>query len=713
MRRVLFTLSVAVASLMGQDLPSTLPEVRYHLTARPWKPLAIPREAYLNVIEGICRFSIRHQNEQGAIIDPFLKREHQYSTPYFALAAGVLLDAGRASDLKPAAIRAMEHATRSFSGGSEAIPDEHGEFFIPALTGALDLFRKHVSETVWNQWRERLRVPVARIARGGVNNWRTYAMKGEWMRALAGLADRDQARAYVAAQWRESQRNRILPDKWNLYWDHSSDPESHAVEAVGRGNLLALVQAGYDGPYAGEIRHAVERGSLSSLLLQDPTGQCPMNGRTDDHVFNDALYQLAFEVMAERSREQGNQRLASQYRRAAMLGFQSIGRWLRGDGEWAGSFYITKNRFPPEDRTGYQPASNYGNYNGAVMMHLGEAWLARRSNIAEAPAPAEIGGYAITMSDAFGSAFANAGGTMMAANLRGDTLGRYDTFWTPLGVVRFSRPGWDSRLGPSDGGRDWTSRRGVSFAPEWSEQDRWVRLSELPELYRGKFDVQFAHPLLVRCRIEYRPLDFSRRPWFQHEFVITPDGVLTTLKRMNGSQPFALTVPLLENDGAPLETKVSQPVLSTRYPGAPDRQNFLLLGDAVGVDATEPAIRSSYGWLRPVRVEASDVFVYPETAGDPEPALVRGSFRRMENGFVSILGRVEDDLYIGRTAAGGAGRSLDLNGDGKPELEFDASCGFIAQIEAGRITAIETDRAVTGRIAGRPMRFRAHRPLRL
>src|SRR5205814_10561747 len=67
----------------------------YHLTAQPWKPLAIPRARYLDAIEGICRFSVRHQNADGAIIDPFLNREHQYATPYFAYAVGTQI--GRAT----------------------------------------------------------------------------------------------------------------------------------------------------------------------------------------------------------------------------------------------------------------------------------------------------------------------------------------------------------------------------------------------------------------------------------------------------------------------------------------------------------------------------------------------------------------------------------------------------------------------------------------
>ena len=39
----------------------------------------------------------------------------------------------------------------------------------------------------------------------------------------------------------------------------------------------------------------------------------------------------------------------------------------------------------------------------------------------------------------------------MQVNLRGQVSVTHDNRWSPLGVVRFSRAGWDSRLGPSDG----------------------------------------------------------------------------------------------------------------------------------------------------------------------------------------------------------------------------------------------------------------------
>src|SRR5262252_1928414 len=86
-------------------MPEGLPRVRYQLTARPWRPLAIPPQAYLDAIEGVCRFTTKYQDQSGAVIDPFLKREHQYSTPYFAFAVGALVSAGRAPDLLQSGVR--------------------------------------------------------------------------------------------------------------------------------------------------------------------------------------------------------------------------------------------------------------------------------------------------------------------------------------------------------------------------------------------------------------------------------------------------------------------------------------------------------------------------------------------------------------------------------------------------------------------------------
>jgi len=665
---------VVVASALGlcgtqaEEATVNLPTQPFHLTARPWKPLKISVKDYLDAVEGICRFTAQHEDARGAVIDPFLHREHQYSTPYFAVAVGALLHAGRANDLLEAGVRAMDHATEGFAKGHAGITDRHSEFFLAALPLGLELYQGHVSEEKLAQWRDRIRAPALdQLIGSNKNNWRAYGMKGQWRRAQLGLADHDQTVAFIEDAWLHAeQRERIAGNKWNLYEDRGTFPESHAVEGVGRGNLLALVAEGYDGNSSGEMRAAVERGTAVTLFLQDPSGQCPPDGRADDHVWNDVLYQLCFDVMAERAKQAGHDYEAGQFCHAAMLSFASTRRWQRSDGAWAGSFYVTKNHFDPAERVGYQTASNYGNYNGAIMLHLAEAALARHTDIAEQPAPTEIGGYAFATDSKFASAVANAGGMQMFAALRGDTTKVYEHYWTALGVERFARAGWDSRLGPSDGERDPKTGRGVTFAPTWLEDGKWVRLADVPDRYQGKFSVQFTHPLLVRCAIDYSPIK-GAGPTFRHEFVLTPDGVFATL-HATGVEEFGVTWPLLADDGAPLHTTVGGHFAATAYQADGDDENFLSPGaGAVTADGAE-RVQSTYGWLLPVRALATDgiqqSFVYPRSPNDPPVARVQASFRVANDGFESSIGSVHGSLYVGRTSAGGEGGALIVMGMG-------------------------------------------------
>ena len=65
-------------------------------------------------------------------------------------------------------------------------------------------------------------------------------------------------------------------------------------------------------------------------------------------------------------------------------------------------------------------------------------------------------------------------------------------------------------------------------------------LADVPDRYEGYFSAQFAHPMPVRCAIEYGPRK-GRGPTFRHEFVVTPDrgGFREDLVRHNGAPPEA------------------------------------------------------------------------------------------------------------------------------------------------------------------------------
>lgn len=709
----------------------------FHLTTPGWEESQLDESELLDVIAATCEVMARQQNEAGAIIDPYLDREHQYATPYFAFAVGVLLDAGAGKELRDAGIRAMEHSTLNFSRGTKSIPDEHGEFFISPLTNALDLYKGHISKDQYELWESRMETPLAAVMQnfdGRINNWRTYAMKGEWSRANKGLSEKEYATEFIEKAWNQySQRVRIVNDRWNLYQDWSSDPQSLAVEAVGRGNLIGLAMEGYDGPSSDEMLVAVRRGTHTSLFMQAPDGQAPPNGRTDNHIFNDVLYQLAFEAMAEDAWKQGNVRLAGQYRRAANLAFKSILRWQRTDTPWMGSFFITKNHFEPGDRIGYQPASQWGNYTGAIVQHLAEAYLTRQSDIPEVPAPAETGGYAFETDDRFGAFFANAGGFQVMVNLRGASVPKYGLSWTPLGTVRMIKKDWDGRLGPADGEHDlergqpvelvtgsghrvdnYRPQSGISFGPAWMEKDRWLRIADLPANYQGEAEVHFVHPLLVRFTIHYSYVTGRGGPYFSQEFILTPDLLVTRLKSAQ-ELPFGLTVPLLENDGRPLQTHIETDHAHTGYSTLGDRQYFISLNDSVDLDTTAASIQSTYGWLKPVRFETPDesidLLVYPKRAGEMEADRIKQGFRWTADGFETPLGSVGKNYYIGPEIAGGEGESMDVDGDGKADVSFDHNCIFVFQLENGNIRKAEADRTVEMSYNGKTYQLSPFQPV--
>ncbi|MEJ7683911.1 MAG: discoidin domain-containing protein [Segetibacter sp.] len=693
-----------------KGLPATIPDIKFHLTARPWRPLNISRDEYLDKTEGIVREIVKFQNKGGGIIDPYSRVEVQYSTPYFANAVGTLISTGRAKDLLSAGVAAMNSATNDVARGVNSIPDEHGEFFLAPLANAIPLYTPYVSATQLQTWKRRMVKPVGDVVHGGTQNWRTYAMKGEWYRAKNGYVNKATAVRWLESSWIKSQKKRLTNNIWNFYHDQTSDPDTWQYDAAARGNLLAMIAEGYDGVSRNEILTILKKGTQSSLLLQDPSGQAIAGGRSGNHTWNDIVLANGYETLAEISNKEGNFRLAGQYRRAAALGFQSAQRWRRKNGTYS----VTKNHFDPRDRTRYATYSYFTNYNGYMMYHMAENYLRHKSYIPEQPMPNEIGGYTIVSDKSFATAVANAGGMQMQVGLRGSTDLVYNLYWTTLGAVRFSRTGWDSRLGPSDGVRESLSDNGASFAPTFLENGKWVRLASVPNRYEGFFSTQFTHPLLVRCRVVYKPKSGKTGPTFTNDFVITPDGIFSTLT--SSSRNFGITWPLLTFDGATkLNAKLTSHIASTAFPGSGDEQNFIAFHSSPVITAPNSHLRSSYGDLLAVRMVSNNpsnvTFIYPRNSQDPSAETVRKTFTRSGDDFSTLLSRIAGNTYVGRTSAGGEGTSIDLNNDGIADATFSAKCQFIMQLNQMNITSIEADRDVTVVISGQTIQLYSYTPI--
>src|SRR5689334_3332588 len=109
-----------------------------------FKPTGLTKRDYLDLIGTNIDFWNHHQNDAGAIIDLYEKRERQYSTPAFALASALLVAESGRQDLLDASTRAMSFATTALAKKTTA--DGHADFYIPMLMHARRLLKDRVSE---------------------------------------------------------------------------------------------------------------------------------------------------------------------------------------------------------------------------------------------------------------------------------------------------------------------------------------------------------------------------------------------------------------------------------------------------------------------------------------------------------------------------------------------------------------------------------------
>jgi hypothetical protein len=870
------------ATARSQSQPDYLPEVRFHLTARPWQPINQPKTELLDRVDNIIHAlaSLQHYNasnagdaNNGAIIDPYNKAEWQYSTPYFTFAAATALSQGRASDLITQAVRAMDRATLEVSSGT--VPQKHGEFVVAPIIKALRLFQwmqlqglyaDSITADKLATWKSRMTTKRSTFMNMAVlQNWRTYASKGEWLRQQDGLIS--DGVSWIESNWLTSsggnQRARFRRDvdqygispHYLIYHDDTGDPETFAYNGGAAGNLLDILENGYNGASASDMRQMMAYNIRSNLLYMGASGEAPAGGRSGDHVWNDIVYANDYEMMAEIALRNGDTRSAGQYRRAAELAFKSAWRFQQERG-W---FSVTKNLFHPSLKNHYATYSALTNYNGYTEIHTSEAFFSRKSNIAEQPTPAEIGGYCVKLDPSYENTFINAGGMQAQLCTHGTENDAGSTvLWHTLGIPRFSRTGWDSRLGPADGFVKLGFSAGTSFCPVFLENGTWKNICTLPSRFGGSFTPTFVHPLLVRGNLVIAPKSGQAGPTFTMAVTLTPDGALIDTAETSGTSQFGIIWPLLEYDGRTMLVKnVSGQVASTAYPkmsgtmittqaetamlsgsaviatnhnnytgtgfldfpatggmaqwngvnggdggatvigfryalgisstsnrtaaltvngttsnitfdstvswddwhqlyapvtlasgtnnviklqstgqdcasidelrvypavaGAAemDQQNFIALKSDHQLAATASVVRTGYGDVRPIRVTGSNnnetvqTFVYPRSDGDPSAESVRTSFTRNGDDFSSVLGRVKGNLYVGRTSAGGQGSAIDLDNDGTDDVTVSRACNFILQLSNGKVTALETDSAVTATVGGQQINLAAFTPVTL
>ena len=511
------------------------------------------RADYLRLIAGNVDFWKSHQDAHGAIIDPDRGEEWQYSTPCYALAAVTLVARAGRDDLLESAARAMDWSCERLAKREGAT--KHEDFYPPPLAHALPLFKGRVDAKRYDAWTAELAsVDPFAIYRAAIghNNWNVVSLSGEYRFHTLGIRPSlDYVEQSLAAQ------GKFFAHPFGLYTEGPM-----AYDLFPRMWADDLIAAGYGGRFAALLRAVLRRGAITSLFMQSPIGEWPTGGRSAQHQWNEAEECATFEMHAARGAADGDVELAGTFKRAAHLALASMFRWQRPTGE----LFIVKNRAEPAVRHGYEVYSGHSQYNllAMAMLAIAHEQAAATDDVAERPAPADVGGFVLDLRERFGKVIANAGGTYVEVETAADPT------HNPTGLLRVHRAGLASAIGPSDGLSAKTielyptTRPGRAIAdkappvtaavgPAWRLADgTWRSLAEFDakRLTSAELRDVASSPDRVAFRIVYHA-DFGGPSSVVERYELTRDGVVRlSAELVDYAGPTRMIVPLLAHDGA-------------------------------------------------------------------------------------------------------------------------------------------------------------------
>ncbi len=528
-----------------------------------WQSTRMTRADYLPLVAGNVDFWKQYQNAAGAIIDPYEKKERQYSTPAFAQAAATLVQyAGRADLLEP--------ASRAFSFSLQALVDKtsadrHADFYIPMLMHAHRILASRVSPELRAKWETQLRSLVPEktyTSVTGHGNWNLVNVAGEAMRRKDGFVAPDQIESQGAYLEKSLGIQQASFTPLGLYTDPNVPLAYDAFPRLWLDNMMA--DGAYTGPLAPQLTESLVKGGLTSLLLISPAGEWASGGRSAHHQWNEAELAVICEVNAARWEQKGRLDVAGAFKRAAHLALTSMKRWQRPTGE----MWIVKNYAPPVNRHGFEGYSFNSQYNLLPMAMLCIAYERASDGIPERPMPSEIGGYVFDLREKFHKIVASAGGTYVlidtGADVGFDASGLMRVHKAGVALSPFtSNSAPDRHQGPSD------DKLKVALTPglQWKNgatDANWHSLADAripnpnpnnPAIVKNaEINIEAQTPQQVRFSINYDLSGPNMRP-VQENYTIGALGVdITTQLTLRASDgPLGATrlaFPALVSDGA-------------------------------------------------------------------------------------------------------------------------------------------------------------------
>ena len=563
-RAVWMMAGVLLAGAMGGGLPCEAADVLASHPARPAieraggqevEPTGVDKREYLRLIAGNVDYFRQFQDKDGAIIDPVSRGERQYSTPAFALAAGILVaEAGR-EDLLDPAVRAMSCALTALVENRAA--DKHPDFYIPMLMHAHRLLAGRVDAATARRWGEQLRqIDPETVYRAELRhmNWNIVSGSGELLRRKDGLVNPPAADAQLAYLDRCMEVHMQHMKPIGLFEDPGAPMVYDAFSRLWLEDAFAD-DAGAVLKQAGAIERFLRTGGLTSLAVISPAGEWAIGGRSALHNWADAQMAAVFEINAGYWKRAGRQDIAGSFKRAARLAVKSVAQWQRPSGE----LWIVKNRAEPQTRFGYEGYSNHSQYNLLPMAMLAIAYCHADETIKERLTPAEAGGYVLDARDSFYKVVGAAGGYQALIETGSDL------HYNATGLQRISRVGQlfsaygdtaaaERGYQPKDG-----AKAAIAAGLQWQAADgTWLGLGDFGRGAKGRrvsetrLNVLRETPDMVELRIDYVLKDGeSDAGAVQEVYRISAEGVvLQATARVPGATNYRVQVPVLVWDGA-------------------------------------------------------------------------------------------------------------------------------------------------------------------
>ncbi|PYE43150.1 glycosyl hydrolase [Paenibacillus barcinonensis] len=402
------------------------------------------RERKLALIGHIVCAYKKTQDDDGAIIDPYSGAERYYSTPAYAMAAAVLVDAGHL-ELLDSAAAALSHSIDAVVKGSA--PDHHPDFFPVLMMRAYMLLKSHRPEQA-AIWAEALRTidpeedyvfTMSKMNNANrMINWNAIMISGEYLRWHEQLASANTA-------WMDRYLEAYHLPRFTalgLYQDGPLDrPNSpFSYDMATRYHLGVMLDAGYEGTVADALGERLRDGAFSSLLMLSPLGEIPPRGRSSQHQWNEAAAAYVCSLHATLAMEAGDSVMAGAFSRAANRCFEAVERWLMPDGR----LKIVRNEYAPEQRHGYEIYTNHTCYNLWTAAALAHACLRDPGeHIIPSYLPSEIGSRVLQTDGWFETVLASVPGQQIVLH-----TALNDPYTIP-GLVRIQQAGLPGLIGPS------------------------------------------------------------------------------------------------------------------------------------------------------------------------------------------------------------------------------------------------------------------------